>query len=50
MFITLDGIDGSGKTTQASLLSESLAKLGFDVVHARDPGGQLPVMQFEICC
>lgn len=38
MFITLDGIDGSGKTTQASLLSESLVNLGLDVVHTRDPG------------
>ena len=41
MFITLDGIDGSGKTTQASLLSESLANLGLDVVHTRDPGGTI---------
>lgn len=41
MFITLDGIDGSGKTTQASLLFESLVNLGLDVVHARDPGGTI---------
>ena len=41
MFITLDGIDGSGKTTQASLLFESLANLGLDVVHTRDPGGTI---------
>jgi|688.fasta_scaffold14956_4 dTMP kinase len=41
MFITLDGIDGSGKTTQASLLSESLVNLGLDVVHTRDPGSTI---------
>ena len=41
MFITLDGIDGSGKTTQASLLSESLGNLGLDVVHTRDPGSTI---------
>jgi dTMP kinase len=41
MFITLDGIDGSGKTTQASLLSELLVNLGLDVVHTRDPGSTI---------
>lgn len=41
MFITLDGIDGSGKTTQASLLSESLVNLGLDVVRTRDPGSTI---------
>ena len=36
MFITLEGIDRSGKTTQAAMLAESL---GADTVLLREPGG-----------
>src|ERR1051326_8607013 len=39
MFITFEGLDYSGKTTQASLLVERLKKLGHDVVFLREPGG-----------
>jgi len=39
MFITLEGSDGSGKTTQAPLLAECLRNLGHDVLHLREPGG-----------
>ena len=39
MFITFEGIDFSGKTTQATLLVERLKQLGKDVVFLREPGG-----------
>ncbi|HHY38480.1 MAG TPA: dTMP kinase [Clostridia bacterium] len=38
-FITLEGIDGSGKTTHLGFLKEMLSSIGFRVVLTREPGG-----------
>ncbi|MGB3732579.1 dTMP kinase [Microbacterium sp.] len=39
LWVTLEGGDGSGKTTQAALLSEWLGARGRTVLHTREPGG-----------
>ena len=39
IFITLEGPDGSGKSTQIELLSEYLRKKGYDIILTREPGG-----------
>jgi dTMP kinase len=38
MFVTFEGVDGSGKSTQAQLLVDWLRGQGRTVLHAREPG------------
>src|SRR6476620_4501573 len=38
-FITLEGGEGAGKTTQSLLLADYLAASGIDAVRTREPGG-----------
>lgn len=40
LFITFEGADGCGKTTQLNLLKEHLSKKGYNVVLTREPGGK----------
>jgi len=42
LFLTLEGLDGSGKSTQAGLLRAFLEERGLRVVLTREPGGGLP--------
>jgi dTMP kinase len=39
VLITIEGVDGSGKTTQVDLLYKRLHDLGYSVIRTREPGG-----------
>jgi len=39
VFITFEGPDGSGKTTQIKLLEKYFTKKGYDILITREPGG-----------
>lgn len=39
LFITLEGADGCGKSTQAAILADRIAATGREVVRLREPGG-----------
>ena len=40
LFITFEGADGCGKSTQMKLLKEYLLKKGYEIVETREPGGK----------
>ena len=39
LFITLEGVEGAGKTTLVDFIENLLVKSGHDVVKTREPGG-----------
>ena len=46
-FITFEGIDGSGKSTQAKLLADDLGHQGHNVLLTREPGGSTGAEQIR---
>jgi dTMP kinase len=49
MFITLEGPDGSGKSSQIQLLNDYLQTLGYETVLTREPGGTLIGDEIRAC-
>jgi dTMP kinase len=49
MFVTFEGSEGSGKSTQILLLADYLRDLGYDILTTREPGGTMIGEQVRSC-
>lgn len=49
MFVTFEGSEGSGKSTQISLLADHLRSQGYDILTTREPGGTAIGEQVRSC-
>ena len=46
MFITLEGPEGSGKTTAVDAAVKALEQMGYEIVRTREPGGT-PIAEYR---
>ena len=44
LFITMEGADGAGKSTQIEKLKDYLSNKGYDIILCREPGGTEDLM------